>query len=111
MSKDTLDKTGFCTPWGKFAFRRMLFGLRNARTKFQRYMDNTLLNLPHANSYIDEILVHSSSWGEHLIHTQEVLEQLRKVGITAKPSKCFWRARALTYLGHEVGCMVVRVLE
>ena len=71
----------------------------------------TLVNLPHANSYIGDILVHSSSWGEHLIHIQEVLEQLRKVGLTAKPSKCVWGARALTYLGHEVGGGVVRVPE
>ena len=152
MSKDSVDKTVFCTPWGKFAFRRMPFGLRNAPTTFQRYMDNTLVNLPHANSYmdntlvnlpyansymdntlvnlphansymdntlvnlphansyIDDILVHSSSWGEHLIHIQ-VLEQLRKVGLTAKPSKCDWGARALTYLGYEVGGWVVRVPE
>ena len=111
MSKDSVDKTAFCTPWGKFAFRRMPFGLRNAPTTFQRCMDNTLVNLPHANSYVDDILVHSSSWGEHLIHIQEVLEQLRKVGFTAKPSKCVWGARALTYLGHEVGGGVVRVPE
>ena len=139
MSKDSVDKTAFCTPWGKFAFRRMPFGLRNAPTTFQRYMDNTLVNLllansymdntlvnlllansymdntlvnlPHANSYIDDILVHSSSWDEHLIHIQEVLEQLRKVGLTAKPSKCVWGARALTYLGHDVGGGVVRVPE
>ena len=63
MSKDSVDKTEFCTPWGKFAFRRMPFGLRNVLTTFQLYMDNTLVNLPHANSYIDDILVHSSSWG------------------------------------------------
>ena len=75
------------------------------------YMDNTLVNLPHANSYIVDIFVHSSSWGEHLIHIQEVLEQLRKVGLTAKPNKCVWGARALTYLGHEVGGGVVRVPE
>ena len=111
MSKDSVDKTAFCTPWGKFAFRRMPFGLRNVPTTFQRYMDNTLVNLPHANSYIDDILVHSSSWSEHLIHIQEVLEQLRKVGLTAKPSKCVWGARALTYLGHEVGGGIVRVPE
>ena len=109
MSKDSVDKTAFCTPWEKYAFRRMPFGLRNAPTTFQRYMDNTLVNLPHANSYIDntlvnlphassyidDILLHSSSWDEHLIHIQEVLEQLRKVGLTAKRSICVWGAWAL----------------
>ena len=35
MSKDSVDKTAFCIPWEKFAFRRMLFGLCNATTIFQ----------------------------------------------------------------------------
>ena len=49
-------------------------------------------------THTDDILVHSSCWDEHI-----VLEALRRVGLTAKASKCVWGATALTYLGHEVG--------
>ncbi len=53
--------------------------------------------------YIDDILIFSNSWKEHLRDVQKVLGVLRKHGLTAKPSKCVWGKSYVEYLGHIVG--------
>ena len=98
------SKTAFCTPWGKFEFQRMPFGLRNAPSTFQRCMHKVLQGCENfSSSYIDDVIVFSNTWEEHLQHLKLVLERLRQHGLTAKPSKCEWGASSLSYLGHSVG--------
>ena len=105
-------KSAFCSPWGKFHFTRMPFGLRNAPASFQRCMDSALGHLLASTcTYIDDVLVFSDSWEDHLVHVQQVLEALKEAGLTAKPSKCVWGARSLSYLGHMVGVGYVLVPE
>ena len=59
--------------------------------------------------YIDDILIFSSSWSEHLVHVRKVLTALRQAGLTAKPSKCEWGIGHFDYLGHRVGSDKVAV--
>ena len=83
------SKTAFCIPWGKFQFSKMPFRLRNAPTTFQRIMHVVLDGLEeHSGSYIGDILIHSSSWEEHLKHVREALQRLKDNGLMAKPKKC-----------------------
>ena len=62
-------------------------------------------------AYIDDVIVYGNSWEEHLRHLRQVLDRLRKHGLTAKPSKCEWGASSLTYLGQVVGEGKVSVPE
>ena len=57
-------KTAFVTSEGKFRFTRIPFGLKGAPTTFQ----DTLLarNRDHASSYVDDTVVFSNTWTEHL---------------------------------------------
>ena len=110
LDKYSQDKTAFCSPWGKFAFTRMPFGLMNAPATFQRCMHTALSQqAEHSSIYIDDVLIYYSSWDEHLVHIRGVLEALREACLTAKPSKCVWGARSLEYLGHEIGDGLVSV--
>ena len=112
LVRDSQDMTAFCSPWGKFAFTRMPFGLMNAPATFQRCMQNTLSQqLEFSSIYIDDVLIYSSTWMEHLEHIRGVLEALREAGLTAKPNKCVWSARSLEYLGHEIGNRLVSIPE
>ena len=106
------DKTAFCMPFGKYRFVRMPFGLMGAPATFQRAMDGVLEGQhDYSTVYIDDILVFSASWEEHLVHIAAVLEALRQAGLTAKPSKCHWGVSKLEYLGHVVGEGKVEVPE
>ena len=104
LKTEDQEKTAFTTPLGKFQFRQMPFGLKGAPSTFQRLMD-TVLTPCHqfAGSYIDDIIIYSESWEEHLIHLKEVLQHLREAGLTAKPSKCSIAMFQCVYLGHKVG--------
>ena len=105
-------KTAFCTPWGKFQFTRMPFGLRNAPTTFQRVMDGVLDGLEqYSGAYIDDILIFSETWTNHLWHIKHVLDRLRQNGLTARPKKCEWGANKLEYLGFVVGKGLMEVPE
>ena len=59
-------KTGFVTPWGKYQYSCMPFGLRNAPAVFQRQMDIVLYDVFVYCRAFDDIVVFSSSWEEHV---------------------------------------------
>ena len=91
-------------PFGKFEYLRMPFGLRNASTTFQRAMENILSELYELSSpYIDDVVIYSFIWEDHLIHIDRVLKALTEHGLTIKPSKCVWAAQQIEYLGFVVG--------
>lgn len=83
------EKTAFCTPKGLFHFTYMPFGLHGAAASFQRLMDEVLEPVTHCTAaYIDDIIVFSCTWEEHLKHLGEVLRELRKARLTVNPGKC-----------------------
>ena len=101
---ESIPKTAFITPFGKFQFRRMPFGLRNAPSIFQRVMDCALRGCYEFSApYIDDIVVFSQSGEEHLDHLRKVLLALRENGLTAKLEKCAFGKTKLEYLGHQIG--------
>ena len=90
----------------------MPFGLRNAPATFQRYMDVALREqLGFCSTYIDDVIVYSCTFKQHLEHIDAVLSALKAAGLTAKPEKCVWGARFLEYLDHELGLGKVVLIE
>ena len=101
---DDREKTAFMGPMGKFQFVRMPFGLKGAPTTFQRLMDVVLGPCASfARAYIDDIVVFSSTWTDHLRHLEEVFTRLMEAGLKAKPTKCAIAMDHCSYLGHIVG--------
>ena len=69
ISTDSQEKTAFCSPGGKFAFKRMSFGLKNATAAFQRCMLKTLSHLPGCSAVdIDDVIIFSPNWKTHIDH-------------------------------------------
>ena len=98
------EKTAFISPYGKYEFSRMPFGLRNAPAVFQRMMDSVLGECYDCSAtYIDDIIVFSEDWASHLVDLRKVLGVLGKHGLTAKPVKCSWGRSYVQYLGHMIG--------
>ncbi len=98
------DTTSFICPFGKFRHKRMPFGLANAPSVFQRLMDCVLVDCREfSNVYIDDILVVSRDWVEHLGHLEKLFGVLKKEGLTCKKSKCSFGKVRLEVFRHVVG--------
>ena len=98
------EKTAFVSPYGKFQFKRMPFGLKNAPAMFQRLMEVVLGDCyEYSAPYIDDVVVFSENGEEHVQHLRCVLDALRKYGLTIKEAKCEWGKVKLEYLGHVIG--------
>ena len=82
----------------------MPFGLFNAPATFQRVMQVVLAGLEGKGVfvYLDDILVTSKSFSEHLQQLREVFERLRSAGLCLKPKKCLFLHNEVPYLGHVV---------
>ena len=96
-------KTAFITPTGIYQFKKMPFGLVNATATFNRMMRTAFENIPHADSFVDDLLAHSTSWEEHMHTLKLILCRLREAHLTVKPSKCCLGFRKLDYIGHTIG--------
>ena len=52
--------------------------------------------------YLDDILIYSKTWSEHLDHIKKVLRILRKEKLFGKISKCVFGVTEVEYLGHII---------
>ena len=108
VAKESRPKTAFSTPFGLFQFNVMPFGLRGAPATFQRLMDQVVAGLDATSSYIDDLVIYSDSWEEHVEHLRQVFKRLQESNLTVKAKKCQLGMCECTYLGHVVGGGVVR---
>jgi hypothetical protein len=113
MKTADVKKTAFCTPFGNFEFKVMLFGLCGAPSTFAYLMDEVFRadtkykgqNLPFAlfiAVYLDDVCIFSRTEEEHLEHVRLVLTRLRSWKLFVKPSKCEWLQTTIDFLGHTV---------
>ena len=95
-------KTAFCPGpgMGLYEFCRMPFGVTGGPSSFQRLMDKVLHGLSFVTSYIDDVLIHSSSMELHQSHLRLVFNRLAEAGLTLRGSKCKIGLDKVQYLGH-----------
>ena len=98
-------KTAFRTSSGQlFEFNQVPFGLCNAPATFSRLMDRVLAGLHWETFifYLDDIIVFSSTWEEHLARLRQVFKRLTHANLKLEADKCTFAAKEVNYLGHRV---------
>nr|XP_054761342.1 uncharacterized protein LOC129267739 [Lytechinus pictus] len=103
MKESDKAKTAFLTPIGQYQFKYMPFGLVTAGAQFTRMMRIVLKDIPNVVNYIDDVLVYTETWEEHVQIVEKVLCRLREANLAARPSKCFIGYSSIDFLGHELG--------
>jgi hypothetical protein len=111
LSESAKPLTAFITHDGLFQFRTMPFGLVNAPATFSRIMRKLLFGLDHVENYIDDILIFTNTWEEHIAKLGDLLHRLREANLTAKPSKCYIGCEQVDFLGHTVGHGLLKPLS
>ena len=97
-------KTVFTTHCWLYEFIRIPFGLCNAPATFQQLMQVVLAGLEWdcCFVYVDDILVASKSFKEHLYHFQLVFDRICKADLCLKPIKCLFLCEEVPYLGYVI---------
>jgi len=96
--------SAFVTPYGHFQWRYMPFGLRNAPATFSRLVSKLLMGLESfCAAFLDDIIIFSDTWEEHLAHIRAVLTHIRSANLSLSPSECHFAVAEVYYLGHHIG--------
>jgi transposase InsO family protein len=101
-------KTAFTWRNRQYVFQGAPFGIKTLPSTFQRVMSQLLGDLPFARMFIDDIIVFSRSYEEHVLHVQAVLAKLNDAGLIVNPNKCQFFRTELLLLGFVVGTSGIR---
>ena len=106
IDENSREFTSFSTPHSQFQFKRLSFGLKNSGIEFQRTMTDILSEFDHRKVivYIDDILILSTSFSDHIRLVEKVLNTLARYGITINIKKCEFFASKVNFLGHTISC-------
>ncbi len=103
VKEEDKEKTAFRVgDLGFYECNRMPFGLTNAPATFQRLMEQTLQNLSNVIVFIDDIVIFSKTFEEHMKKLELVFKRLQDVGLKLKPKKCNLFQKKVKYLGHVI---------
>ena len=77
---------------------------------FSELMNKTLAGIQHkfAMAYLDDVIIFSKTFEEHLEHMETVFSRLRDAGMKLKMSKCDFLKREVNYLGHVVSATGIK---
>ena len=90
----------FNSPFSKYEYEKVPFGLAHAPAYFQELMTRILKDFNFGIAYLDDIIIFSRTAEEHLSHIKQVFEKLQVAKLSMKLSKCHFFSKVIQYLGH-----------
>ena len=101
----------FVTPFGKYEFNMVPFGLAQAPAYFQALINKVLKGLhKFVVTYLDDIIIFSKDEEEHLKHLRIIFQRLKEAGLKLKRSKCDFMKTQIQYLGHLISSSGIQPL-
>lgn len=94
--------TAFATPMGHYQFKVMPFGCQGGPSSFSRLMRRALGEIEGCQNFLDNIVISTKTWREHLAVLNLVLERLHKANLKLRPSKCHVGYTEIQCLGYMV---------
>ena len=109
LHEESIPKTAFTSPFGKYKYLKVLFGLAQAPVYFQELMTKVPKDLPFAIAYLDDI-IYSQTAKEHLDHLQQVFHKLCDAKLYMKLSKSHFFNKEIQYLDHVLSTTCIKPL-
>ncbi|UYV70566.1 hypothetical protein LAZ67_7003550, partial [Cordylochernes scorpioides] len=100
LSPDCQHLTTFITPFGRYKYCRMPFGISLAPEYFQRVMSIILQGMDGVMCYLDDILIFASDSKTHDRILRLVLRKLKEAKVTLNKAKCVFGVPRINFLGH-----------
>ncbi|KAL0185720.1 hypothetical protein M9458_017390, partial [Cirrhinus mrigala] len=106
-------KTAFSTTSGHYEYRVMPFGLANSPSCFQAFVNDVFRDMLNrwVIVYIDDILIYSNSYSEHVQHVRCVLQRLISHQLFVKEEKCDFHKDKISFLGYIISSEGVAMEE
>ena len=103
LDKESMAKTAFITPFGKYEFNAFPFGLEKDPAYFLQLIFKDLQDCSDFEmAYLDDMIIFSRNEKEHLKHTEIIFKKLKEAGLKLKESKCDFFKWEIHYLGHLI---------
>ena len=102
LNQDSALLTTFISPFGRFCFNRLPFGITSAPKYFQKCMSEILSGLDGTVCMMDDVLVYGRCQEEHDRRLTAVLERLQQAKVTLNKDKCKFSVKSVRFLGHIV---------
>ncbi|CAF1565352.1 unnamed protein product [Rotaria sp. Silwood1] len=104
LSKEDRPKTAFSTRDNHYQFTVLPQGITNGPATFQRVINHILgpARWKYALAYIDDVIIFSKTFEEHLIHLNDICTILKNARFRLNPDKCEIAQTETDYLGHNI---------
>ncbi|CAC5384566.1 unnamed protein product [Mytilus coruscus] len=102
--------TAFNTCFGTYKFNRLPIGLSSEPNSFQLLMDKVLSGLTFRSClcYLDDVLICSETFQEHINDLTDVFNRFRSVGLKLNPKKCQFAEQSCIFLGHHISAKGIK---
>ena len=111
LAEKSRQYTAFATDWNLYEFTRVPFGIATGAQVLTRLLDIVFgdVKFKYVFNYLDDVVIYSDSFDEHMVHLQDVFSRLRKAGLTVNPDKVSFANSSLNFLGHVISPMGVTI--
>lgn len=101
LDKPSSDLCVFGTPFGRYKFLRLPFGLNLSSKVFQRII-SSIFDIEGVEPYIADIVVHGKTIEEHDRRLEQVLKVATEYNIKFNSEKCVFNTKEVKFLGHII---------
>ncbi|KAK3085333.1 hypothetical protein FSP39_001659 [Pinctada imbricata] len=102
LSEESQKLTTFITPFGRYCYTRMPFGISSAPEIFQRRISEILSGLDGVESIIDDVIIYGKTKSEHDHRLDLAMQRIKDSGIKLNSEKCEFRKDRIEYFGHII---------
>ena len=102
LDEESIDLTTFSTPFGRFQYRRLPFGVTHAGDDCSRRVSDIFDNLPNSRRIIEDVLIFSENYEEHLELVRTLFERAAEHGVSLNKKKLVFAVPSIKFGGYIV---------